>query len=148
MTTLAGYVHSREPVKLDCGHESTPDECSAGMATDRVTGKTLCFACAAEVIRGIMRQEGKIGGLYLSRKTVSFSREPSKDSWSAGVEVTTWDGTTLSDNVYVLNYWKNNFGDYRVAFRFMFDGEVWSGSGGGYGQLCHARRTKLKKLHP
>jgi len=125
-------IYTDKPIKLDCGHVSTPSGCAAGMATSCVTGKTLCYCCAAEVIRGIMREEGKISGVYLTAKGLP--------------KITTWDGTVLAENVYILNAWKNNFGDDRVAFRFRFDGAVWSGSGSGYGQSCHARRTKLKHL--
>jgi len=137
-------IYTDKPIKLDCGHVSTPSGCAAGMATSCVTGKTLCYCCAAEVTRGIMREEGKISGVYLTAK--GFPRDPYKLVGFIGSKITTWDGTVLAENVYILSAWKNNFGDDRVAFRFRFDGAVWSGSGGGYGQSCHARRTKLKHL--
>jgi len=119
-------------ITLDCGHEA---EQVMVKCRDKATGteKSLCYACAADSIRKDMRTEGKMG--------LFFSEAP------GGHKVTTWDGTVISDRVHIVNKgWRDNFGGFRIAFRFLFEDSVWSGVGPGYGMYCNCRRTKLKSL--
>ena len=61
-------------------------------------------------------------------------------------EVTTWPGNLISDRVFILRKMRDNFGGERVYFRFIFDGEIWSGFACGFGMYLTAKRTKLKSL--
>jgi hypothetical protein len=134
-------------VKLACGHvPASPTghvwaKCgmpsTTGYGTDPKTGEKLCHECCAERDTSSAMKNGR-GFFYLvERKAIT----------GKVYVVTTWPGIQVSGHVRILNRWKNNFGDTRVAFRCEFRGEIWSGSGPGEGMYCRIKRTKLADLY-
>lgn len=126
-------------VQLNCGHlPSDPNYCydtgytiSTGYATTP-GGKRYCHECAAEHDKARMKSSGQID-LYLAER-------------GNQLVVTTWPGKIISQRVKVINSWRNNFGDKRIAVRFCFDGEIWSGQGSGVGMILRCRRTKFRNM--
>jgi hypothetical protein len=127
-------------VKLACGHAPADPtgiiwgKCAmpstTGYGQDPKTGKKFCYDCCAEHDIARARKTGR-GFFYLNQRN----------------EVTTWPGNRVSEGAArIMNQWRDNFGGTRVAFRFRFNGEVWSGTGPGSGMYCRVKRTKLKSL--
>jgi hypothetical protein len=132
-------------IPLDCNHRvsdptmiySTGHPVTTGYGVDRATGEKLCHQCCAERDTDKMKATGK-GQAYLTVR---------KSGLGDVYTVTTWPGLQIGGKVVILNEWKDNFGGTRVAFRLMFNGEVWSGSGPGAGMYCRIKRTKLASLY-
>lgn len=126
-------------VKLNCGHlpsdpqlvYGTGDPMTTGYGTDR-DGKKYCHECCAQRDIALMKCSGE-ADLYLSQR-------------GSALVISTWPGKVISQRVLKLKEWRNNFGDYRVAVRFTFNGEIWSGIGPGPGQYLRCKRTKYARL--
>jgi hypothetical protein len=125
-------------VTLNCGHlPSDPTfvyDTGYTMTTGYGThdGKRYCHECCAEMDRKAMKREGH-ADLYLSSR-------------GNQLVVSTWPGKIISQRVKTINSWRNNFGDRRVAVRFCFEGEIWSGIGAGPGMYLRCRRTKFRNM--
>lgn len=132
-------------VPLDCGHRvadptmiySTGHPVTGGYGRDSATGERLCYECCHARDLKQMQETGK-GRAYLTVR---------KSLIGDVYAVTTWPGLQIGGKVVILNRWRDNFGGTRVAFRLMFNGEVWSGSGPGAGMYCRLKRTGLKSLY-
>ena len=62
--------------------------------------------------------------------------------------LTSLGGYPVTQEVRLLNCWRSNMRDWRVALRFRFEGSVWCGSGpAADGSEIKCRRTKLKGLY-
>jgi hypothetical protein len=128
-------------VELACGHRPADPTvfhargipCTTGYGTTQ-DGRDLCHECCADDDRKNMQDTGK-GSAYLV----------ARDSLQGKIyTVTTWPGVQLGGKVQILRRWRDNFGGHRIAFRLLFNGDVWSGQGTGAGMYCRLRRTKLK----
>jgi hypothetical protein len=126
-------------VVLNCGHLPADPSiiydsglaATTGYGTDQ-QGRKYCFACCAEHDKAQMKQHGAID-LYLSER-------------GNQLVVSTWPGKIISQRVKTINSWRNNFGDRRIAVRFCFEGEIWSGQGSGVGMILRCRRTKYRNM--
>jgi len=126
-------------VKLNCGH--LPGDPIAiydsGLAAttgygEDSQGRKYCHECSAELDRKIMKRDGAID-LYLSER-------------GNQLVISTWPGKVISQRVKAINSWRSNFGDTRIAVRFCFEGEIWSGQGSGVGMILRCRRTKFRNM--
>jgi len=116
---------------LYCGHkESERGSITVGYGVDK-DGKAHCYACCLKEDLRFMRRVG--------RCTAYLSEDSRK--------ITTWPGEVISDKVLILSKGRDSFGGERTYFRFMFDGQVWSGFGMGPGMYLRAKRTKIKSLY-
>ena len=123
---------------LNCGHEST-----AGYGEDR-DGKTICYACCADIDRKAMDETGR-AAMYFTHDC--GGREIQPGCWDChgrnNAEVTNWPGS-LRYRVMAYRVGGHNIAGrrYDVWFRDHV-GKEWHGvQYGDRTQLCHCRRMK------
>jgi len=116
---------------LDCGHVPSPhSECTTGYGRDH-EGKTLCYACCAQMDREQMIRDGK-ASLYLSKR-------------DDGTWVINWPGSLLFPVTYMKEWRGWGFGGWypvQLAYFTGPDGKEWSIKVQGDQQLGRARRLK------
>lgn len=114
---------------LECGHPESPhSEITRGYGRDE-QGNRYCYACCAESDKKYMREHGKI--------TLYFD----------GSKVTNWPDSLEFMAKNIRKSW-HNIGRVRYDFRFMFEGEVWSGYQiGEWNQIAHCKRTKRTSVY-
>lgn len=125
-----------------CGHTVVADGVGTGYAN--LKGKTLCYACCAEVDKAQMISTGRTM-LYLThhadgKQHGNFANDcaPAKPVWT----VSNWPGT-LKISAYVTVGRHNMAGKRYDAWFTGPDGKQWHGvTYGDNTQICHCKRIK------
>lgn len=121
-----------KPFTPDCGHTvtPTPNSIGTGKATDPRTGRTMCYPCAEERERGIIRS-GEPTGVYVNETEGT---------------VTTWTGAELGKITSLTRGAKRytNSGCYRMRSITVRtpDGRDWYGRGSADMDAVTIRRRK------
>ena len=112
---------------LDCGHaESAHDEkFTNGYATERDTGRKVCYDCAADADRRLLTETGRVFA-YVS---------------SDGERLTTWSGIVLGRITRAASS-RNNFGARVVRVWGCINGHNVYGMGGGSGMCITLRKIR------